>query len=296
VLNCLERAGEFDIIHNHTSLEGLATAGFVDTPVLSTLHGGMDGDWRLLFERYRGWYNTISGSAKRLLPPKEGFAGVVYNGIDYASYPFNPGDREDHLLYLSRINPEKGPHLAIEVARRLGKRLLMAGNIHSVDREYFRREVEPHIDGDLVRYIGEADQATKRRLLSQASCLLAPITWDEPFGLFMAESMACGTPVIAMDRGAAPEVVKHGETGFIVDSIDEMCRAVAWLHEIDPYACRRRVAEYFSVGSMVDNYLAAYRRVCESPLLWREEAAEATAPQGFDVLVPPPGQAVLKTN
>jgi glycosyltransferase involved in cell wall biosynthesis len=164
-----------------------------------------------------------------------------------------------------------------------------------VDREYFRREVEPHIDGDLVRYIGEADQATKRRLLSQASCLLAPITWEEPFGLFMAESMACGTPVIAMNRGAAPEVVKHGETGFIVDSVEEMCRAVAWLGQIDPYACRRHVAENFSVGSMVDTYMAAYRRVCESPRIWRESAAAATAPQDFEVLIPPE-QAALKNN
>jgi glycosyltransferase involved in cell wall biosynthesis len=143
VLSCLERADEFDVIHNHTCLEGLSMAGLVETPVLSTLHGAMDGDCHLLFERYRGWYNTISWSAKRLLPEKQRFAGVIYNAIDYASYPFNPGIREEYLLYLSRINPEKGPHLAIEVARRLGRRLVIAGNVHSIDRDYFQHEVEP---------------------------------------------------------------------------------------------------------------------------------------------------------
>jgi glycosyltransferase involved in cell wall biosynthesis len=130
VVSCLQRADEFDIIHNHTCFEGLATAGLARSPVLTTLHGGLSGDWLLLFERYQGWYNTISQSAKSLLPPKERFASVIYNAIDCTSYPFNGGGRDDYLLFLSRISEEKGPHLAIEVARRLEMRLLIAGNVH----------------------------------------------------------------------------------------------------------------------------------------------------------------------
>lgn len=263
VTACLERADDFDLIHNHTCLEGLATAGLVRTPVLTTLHGGLVGDARLLFERYRGWYNTISRSAKSLLPRKRGFAGVVYNAIDCASHPFDPAPRDAArpLLFLSRISREKGPHLAIEVARRLGERLLVAGNIDDVDRDYFASEVAPGIDGERIVYLGEADAARKRELLAGARCLLAPITWDEPFGLFMIEAMASGTPVVAMRRGSAPEVVSSGVTGFVVDSVEEMADAVRRIGGIDPAACRRWVESRFDVPRMVDSYLAVYARV-----------------------------------
>ena len=211
MVSCLEQADRFDIIHNHTSLEGLSTAGLVKTPVLTTLHGNIDGDWRLLFTHYRGWYNTISRSAKSLLPEKERFAGVVPNAIDVKTYAFNSARRDHHLLFLSRMSHEKGPHLAIEVARSLGCQLILAGNVDRVDEEYFRSQVLPKVDGDQIQYVGEVDFHRKRELLSKAYCLLAPITWPEPFGLFMVESMACGTPVLAFNRGAAPEVIKHME-------------------------------------------------------------------------------------
>lgn len=270
VVSCLERSDDFDLIHNHTGLEGMATAGLIRTPVLTTLHGALEGDWLLLFQRYRGWYNTISESAKALIPPKDRFAGVIYNAIECETYPFNPGPRDDYLLFLSRISPEKGPHLAIEVARRLGQRLVIAGNVDSVDEQYFQSEIMPQVDGDLVHYVGEADYALKRELFSNARCLLAPITWDEPFGLFMTEAMACGTPVIAMRRGAAPELVVDGETGFLVDDVDEMAEAVSRIHTIDPTACRRNVEERFSVGRMVDDYIAAYSRITGCSVLPQE--------------------------
>jgi glycosyltransferase involved in cell wall biosynthesis len=261
VVACLEKAGDFDIIHNHTCFEGMATAGFVKTPVLTTLHGGLTGDWLRLFERYKGWYNTISHSAKRLLPPKPGHAGVVYNGIAYESYPFNPGKRQDHMLFLSRMNHEKGPHLAIELAKRTGRPLVMAGNVHSVDEAYFNREVAPHIDGKLIQYVGEADQALKRKLLTEARCLIAPITWPEPFGLFMVEAMAAGTPVVAFARGAAPEVVCHGRTGYVAGTLDEMAEGVENSCKIRPDDCRTHVAENFSTDRMACEYLKVYERI-----------------------------------
>jgi len=261
VVSCLEQADNFDIIHNHTCFEGLATAGLVKTPMLTTLHGGLDGDWLELFSHYKGWYNTISRSAKSLLPEKERFAGVIYNAIDVSSYPFNGSNREPHLLFLSRISYEKGPHLAIEVARKSRRKLIIAGNVHHADEEYFRTMVLPEVDGDQIQYVGEADYHRKRELLAQAYCLLAPITWHEPFGLYFIEAMACGTPVLVFNRGSAPEVVKHTETGFVVDTLDEMADAVDQVYQIDRRRCREYVEEKFDAPRMADDYLNAYERV-----------------------------------
>jgi glycosyltransferase involved in cell wall biosynthesis len=261
VVACLEQADKFDIIHNHTCLEGMSLAGLVKTPFLTTLHGNLEGDWLALFAAYKGWYNTISKSAKSLLPDKERFVGVIYNAIDCKSYPFNGSDREGYLLFLSRISHEKGPHLAIAVAKRLGRRLVLAGNVDKVDEEYLRTQVLPEVDGDLIQYVGEADYHRKRELLTQAHCLLAPITWPEPFGLFMVEAMACGTPVVVLNRGSAPEVVRHGETGFVVNNLAEMAEAVEEVYRIDRKRCREHVERNFDVPRMVDEYLAAYERI-----------------------------------
>jgi glycosyltransferase involved in cell wall biosynthesis len=261
VVSCLEQADKFDIIHNHTCFEGLATAGLVKTPMLTTLHGGLKGDELELFAHYKGWYNTVSYSAKSLLPDKERFVGVIYNAIDVKSYPFNGASREPYLLFLSRISYEKGPHIAIEVARKLRRRLIIAGNVHPVDEEYFRTMVMPGVDGDQIQYIGEADYHRKRELLAQAYCLLAPITWPEPFGLFLIEAMACGTPVVVFNRGSAPEIVKQGETGFVVETVTEMADAVDRVYQIDRRRCREYVEEKFDVPRMVDDYLGAYEKV-----------------------------------
>lgn len=261
VLNCLEQADQFDVIHNHTCFEGLSTARLVATPVLTTLHGGLAGDWLHLFQHYRGWWNTISDSAKSLLPPKEGYVGTVYNAIDVQSYPFSGGIRDDYLLFLSRMSLEKGPHLAAQLARQLKMPLILAGNVHPVDREYFDVQVHPYVDGDLIRYVGEADYRTKRELLAGARCLVAPITWPEPFGLFMVEAMACGSPVVVFNRGSAAEVVRHGVTGYVVETMDEMVEAVEHVDLIAPSDCRAHVEQHFDVPRMANGYLAAYLRI-----------------------------------
>jgi glycosyltransferase involved in cell wall biosynthesis len=190
------------------------------------------------------------------------YCGVVYNGIDVESFPYEE-QKEDYLLFLARIAPEKGTHLAIEAARRLGKRLVIAAKVDRADRQYFHDTVEPLIDGDLIQFVGEVDAALKRKLYARAYCLLFPICWEEPFGLVMAEAMACGTPVIAFARGAATELVVDGETGFLVHDVDGMVRAVHRVDRIDPRRCRRHVEENFSAQRMTEGYLAIYERILE---------------------------------
>lgn len=261
VLNCMERLDEFDLIHNHTTFEGFSMAGLVETPMLTTLHGGIAGDWDLLFHHYKGWYNAISKSALSLLPPKNRCVGAVYNAIDFSTYPFNPGPREEFLLYLSRISPEKGTHIAIEVAKQADRKLKIAGNVDDVDREYFENVILPEVDGELIEYVGEADLDMKRDLMSQADCLLAPITWNEPFGLFMVEAMACGAPVVAFRLGSVPEIVDEGVTGYVVGTVPEMISRLDDIGGIDRAVCRSTAEARFDVSRMVRDYVSAYKRV-----------------------------------
>ena len=273
VMACLERASEFDIINLHLLSEGLALeklflCGSSRTPVLATLHGPhreLDGCERQLFLAYPGYYSTISLSTKQLLPEKEKFAGVTYNGIDFQSYPFNDGVREGYLLFLGSLTPNKAPHLAIEVARRLGRKLLLIGAVYEPAREYFQTKVEPEIDGDLIQYVGEVNEQQKRKLFTQADCLLAPIAWQEGFGMYFIEAMASGVPVVTFRRGSAQEVISHNETGFVVepDNVVDMMVAVMNVPHINRAQCRRRVEERFSVDIMVDIYLEKYRHILE---------------------------------
>jgi glycosyltransferase involved in cell wall biosynthesis len=300
VVSCLEQAERFDIIHNHSEFEGLSMAGLVKTPVLTTLHGPLKGDWLALFAAYKGYCNTISNSAKALLPEKEGFVGVIYNAIDCKSYPFQEKQGE-HLLFLSRISREKGTHIAIEVAKRLKRRLIIAGNVDTVDEEYFERKVMPQVDGDIVQYFGEVNYEQKRELFANALCLLVPITWPEPFGLVMVEAMACGTPVIAFNRGSVPEVVLHGETGFIVQDADEMVAVVGELDRIDRKACREHVARNFNVPRMVDEYLNVYDWILEKEAEKRAipmlvHSLDQTVPHQNNPILDEYGQPPLSKN
>ncbi len=235
-------------------------------PMLTTMHCLITPDTQFVWDQYPGHYNTISWAQRKTMPAVRGgkFAGVVHNAIDVASFPFEK-EKEDHLLFLSRISPEKGPHLAVEVARRAGRRLIIAGKVDAADSEFFKSTVAPLIDGDRVVFTGEADAAMKRQLYRKAQCVLMPIMWDEPFGLVLAEAQACGTPVLAFERGAASEIVRHGETGFVVKNVDEMVEAVKRVPEINPATCRRHAEERFDVPVMTDNYLALYESMLKEP-------------------------------
>jgi glycosyltransferase involved in cell wall biosynthesis len=187
---------------------------------------------------------------------------TVYNGIDPDIYEFHPTPQEPpYLAFLGRMSPEKGPHLAIEIAKRSGWHLKMAGKVDVVDREYFRTEIEPHIDGKQIEFLGEANHVQKNLLMGQAVATLFPITWREPFGLVSIESMAAGTPVIAIALGATPEIIAHGKTGFLCSNVEECIAAIAPATKLSRYACREYVANKFSAQGMTDGYEAVYRQI-----------------------------------
>jgi glycosyltransferase involved in cell wall biosynthesis len=261
----------FDIVHNQAGEPVMALAGLVDAPMLTTMHCLITPDTQIVWEYYGGFYNTVSRAQLKTVPPLERprYAGAVYNAIDVASFPFSDM-KDDYLLCLNRVAPEKGTHLAIEAARRVGRKLIIAGKVDRVDREYYEAMVEPLVDGRDVVFVGEADHRAKRELYAKAACALMPICWEEPFGLVMVEAMACGTPVIAFARGAAPELIVDGKTGFVVED------ALGKIDTISPIRCRHHIETNFDVPVMVEGYLRLYREIVGAPAILPERAPVPT--------------------
>ena len=254
-----ERAVEFDLIHNHMDFLPLTYSSLVQTPVLTTIHGFSSDRILPVYERYDGrtHYVAISDADRH---PRLDYVATIHHGILLSEFTLweTPGN---YLLFFGRIHPDKGTAEAIEVARRAGRRLIIAGIIH--DRDYFERQVVPHLDGDRVRYVGSVGAGARDALLGGAFALLHLSNFEEPFGLSMVEAMATGTPIIARGRGAVPEIVRHGETGFIVDTVDEAVRALDEIPALDRRRVRRHVEQHFSRDRMVDEYLRVYHEVLQ---------------------------------
>ncbi|PMB51785.1 glycosyl transferase [Fischerella thermalis CCMEE 5201] len=257
-----QQAQEFDIIHSHVGYPALIYADFVTTPTVHTLHGIFTPDNEKIFSTsYKQPFVSISNAQRE---PKLGlnYVATVYNGIDIDSHQFYPQPQDPpYLAFLGRMSPEKGPHIAIEIAKRAGIPLKMAGKVDQVDTDYFESQVKPHIDGKQIEFLGEASHSQKNALLGGALAMLFPITWREPFGLVMIESMAAGTPVLAKPLGSVPEVIVDGKTGFLCDRIEDFVEAINRIGEIDRRACRTHVEQHFSVKSMVDGYEAVYQQI-----------------------------------
>jgi glycosyltransferase involved in cell wall biosynthesis len=247
-----EQAAEFDLIHSHYDFMALTYTRLVATPVLTTIHGFSSPGIMPVYQKYRdGYFVSISDSDRT---PGLNYLATVYNGIDLELYALQE-TRGDHLIFLGRIHPDKGVHLAIAAARQSGLPLLIAGIIQ--DKEYFREQVEPHLDEQQIRYVGPVDVRGKNELFAKARALLHLNTIPERFGLVLAEANAAGVPVIAMDLGSCREVIADGRTGFLVNNVEEAVQALQRLVEINGKACRERVRELFSIETMV----AAYERV-----------------------------------
>jgi glycosyltransferase involved in cell wall biosynthesis len=253
-----ERAAEFDLIHSHYDFMALTYSRLVKTPVLTTVHGFSSPKIMPVYRKYRdGYFVSVSDSDRA---PGLNYVATVYNGIDLSLYPFHATGGDD-LVFLGRIHPDKGVHLAIEVARRSGRRLIIAGIIQ--DRVYFEEQVKPHVDDKNICFVGPLDVVGKNELFARACALLHLNTIPERFGLVLAEANAAGVPVIAMDLGSCREVIEDGQTGFLVDNVSDAVCALERMSKIDRTRCRQRVQRCFSIETMVQGYERAYATVFE---------------------------------
>jgi len=252
-----ERAAEFDLIHNNFDFLPLTYSGLVETPVLTTIHGFSSPMILPVYRKYnaRSHYVAISDSDRS---PDLNYIATVHHGIDVAQFPFSDTEGQ-YLLFFGRIHPDKGAREAIDVARRAGIKLVLAGIIQ--DQDYFDAEVEPHIDGTTVEYLGSVGPDRRADVLGGALALMHLINFDEPFGLSVIESMACGTPVIAFGRGSMPEIIRHGETGYMVDDIEGAIKAVASVGSINRFACRADVEKRFTNTRMARDYVRVYEKI-----------------------------------
>jgi glycosyltransferase involved in cell wall biosynthesis len=260
----VRRSGEFDVVHSHVEYLPWLAGERLRAPIVTTLHGRLDlSGLRAIFEAARGWpLVSISDAQRRPVEDLSlNWVATVHHGLDLAStYSLGSGDG-GYLVFLGRIAPDKDPVTAIRVAIRSGLPLKIAARVDPSDAEFFQRFVKPWLDHPLVEWIGQQDDRSKDELLGGARALLLPVDWDEPFGLTFIEALATGTPVISRPRGSLPEIVRHGEHGFLVHAEDEMVRACRMAGELDRAACRRWALERFSVKRMADGYERVFREV-----------------------------------
>jgi glycosyltransferase involved in cell wall biosynthesis len=249
----------------------------VGAPMVHTVHGPFDHDTSPCYARHGAKVRLacISRSQAGMAPAEAGQPAVVYNPIDIDSWPVGL-NKQDFLLWVGRFVPEKGPHRAIRVARLAGRPLVLAGVVQPGQERFFANEIQPHVDGETVRYVGEVGGTRKQQLFADAAAFLMPIRWPEPFGMVIVEAIAAGTPVLAFRQGAAPEIIEDGVNGFLVEDEEEMAAAVDRIGDIDPMTCRRS-AERFAPDQIATGYEAVYR---EAIAARRDTGRLAGAPAG----------------
>ena len=255
----------FDVIHDHCGFTAMAMADRISTPIVHTLHGQLTASTAAFYVRHahKAVLVGVSRAQRASAPSELGRFEVIPNPIDVSAWPLRER-KDDYVLWIGRMAPEKGPHRAIAAARAAGVPLVLAGVIQPGQRAFFDREVAPHVDGDRVRFVGEVGGSEKRSLFARARGLLMPIRWDEPFGMVMVEAMACGTPVIAFPEGAARELVVEGRTGYLVDDERAMGAAISRLSAIVPSKCRAWVAAHCDVDVVAAAYEQTYRSVANA--------------------------------
>ncbi len=260
VAHALGRSGEFDLVHSHLDWLPLAFAASFAAPLVTTIHGFSDPRIVPAYARAKSAYVSISNADRS---PELDYVATVHHGVDPSELPFSAAGGDD-LVVLGRIHPDKGTAAAIDIARRAGRRLVICGIVQ--DERYFTERVLPHVDGKRVSFLGSVGPAARAEVLGSAAALLHPIAFDEPFGLAVVESMACGTPVVTYPRGAMPEVVDEGVTGFLVDGPVAAAAAVGRAAALDRAACRAVALRRFSTERMITDYLAVYARVLGRPV------------------------------
>lgn len=257
ISHIMEQAKRFDLIHNNYDFLPLSYSRLINTPMVTTIHGFSSPKILPVYEKYddTSFYVSISNSDRS---PRLSYLATVYNGIDSKEFTFNSSP-DDYLLFFGRIHPEKGTSECIQIAKQTGTRLIISGLIQ--DQNYFDERVKPFINDDDIVYVGNSGPVDRNRLLGNALVLLHPVSFDEPFGLSVVEAMFCGTPVIAFNRGSMPELILHGETGFIVETVNEAVDAINGIKSINRKDCLKWVSSKFTREKMVEGYLDVYKNV-----------------------------------
>ncbi|TLX70762.1 glycosyltransferase family 4 protein [Labilibacter sediminis] len=257
ISNLMEQADQFDVIHNNFDFLPLSYSRLIKTPIVTTIHGFSSPKIIPVFKKYNntGHYVSISNSDRN---PDLNYEATVYNGININEFIFR-GEPDDYLLFFGRIHPDKGTYEAIEIAKKTKRKLIISGFIQ--DQTYFNQKVKPYINNEDIVYVGNSGPKQRLELLSQACVLLHPISFNEPFGLSVVEAMACGTPVIAFNKGSMLELILHEKTGFLVTNIDEAAEAINHIHHINRNECTKWVASMFSQQKMIEGYLKVYTKI-----------------------------------
>ena len=251
-----------DLVHNHLGWRLIPFVKYLKVPTVTTLHGPLNHPYQKLIYGLFPNHPYVSISNNQRKPLKNlNYVATVYNGINLDNFDFNPNPGK-YLAFLGRISPEKGPKIAIQIAKKIRMKLKIAAKVDAVDIKYFKKEIKPLIDGKQIEFLGEIGSEEKNKFLKNAYALLAPIQWQEPFGLFMIEAMACGTPVVVTNKGSASEIVANKKTGFIVsNNINSFVSAIKKIKFIDRKKCYNRVKSYFSKEIMTKNYIQVYEKI-----------------------------------
>ncbi len=257
ISHLMERASDFDLIHNHFDFLPLSYSRLIKTPLLTTIHGFSSPKIIPVYRKYNAdnFYVSISNSDRS---PELDYIATVYNGINTGDFSFSPVAK-DYLLFFGRIHPEKGTYEAIQIAKKSGRKLIISGLIQ--DEVYFNNKVKPFINEEDIVYVGNSGVQERDKLLGEAFALLHPISFNEPFGLSVAEAMLCGTPVIAFNRGSMPELIEDSKTGFLVDTIEQAALAVSNIPSIDRAYCCQWASSKFSRKKMIEGYLKVYNKI-----------------------------------
>lgn len=253
------RIKDFDIVHNHMGFHPIALAPLLPIPMVTTLHSSLPPDFPSLAEAFREYPFVSISNAQRELAPELNYVATVSHGINTESFKPRLEGEGNGFVFLGTLSKNKGIDIAVRTAHKLGVKLTIAGEVRESDQAFLDKEVFPLVDGKIIRFIGEIGHEEKNRLLSEADALLFPTRWNEAFGLVMAESLACGTPVIALNNGAVPEVLNDGMTGFIAEDEASFVEAVKKAKKISRSACRKEAEECFSLPAMAAGYMEVYK-------------------------------------
>ncbi len=257
ISNLMERADDFDLIHNNFDFLPLSYSRLIKTPMVTTIHGFSSPKIITVYKKYNSdnFYVSISNSDRS---PELQYTTTIYNGLNTNEFTFQPTSKE-YLLFFGRVHPEKGTYEAIQIAKQAGRKLIISGLVQH--QEYFNNKVKPFINDDDIVYVGNSGPEERDKLLGEAYALLHPISFKEPFGLSVAESMLCGTPVIAFNLGSMPELILHGKTGFLVNTINEAVEAIGNIKSVDRKYCREWAFSKFSREKMIDGYIEVYNKI-----------------------------------